>query len=100
MYEFKPLAPLHNPPGVFGMEAARRRLPDLPHVAVFDRAFFYDLPAAAATYAIDRDVAEPWHVRRHGFHGVSHVILGCRVRNIFAVQRATTGGAACLLPPS
>ena len=49
-----------------------RRLPDLPHVAVFDTAFFHDLPPAAATYAIDRDIAERWHIRRYGFHGTSH----------------------------
>jgi acetate kinase len=67
-----PLAPLHNPPAVHGIEVARRILPDLPHVAVFDTAFFHDLPAAAATYAIDRDVAAQWHIRRYGFHGTSH----------------------------
>jgi len=67
-----PLAPLHNPPALLGIEVARRVLPDLPHVAVFDTAFFHDLPAAAATYAIDREVAAQWHVRRYGFHGTSH----------------------------
>ncbi|MDQ2637263.1 MAG: acetate kinase [Actinomycetota bacterium] len=72
MRELSPLAPLHNPPGVLGMEVARKILPDLPHIAVFDTAFFHDLPAAAATYAIDRDVAEQWHIRRYGFHGTSH----------------------------
>lgn len=67
-----PLAPLHNPPAVLGIREARKAFPDLPHVAVFDTAFFHDLPAAAATYAIDRDVAEKWHIRRYGFHGTSH----------------------------
>ena len=38
------LAPLHNPPGLAGFEAARAMLPDVPHVAVFDTAFFADLP--------------------------------------------------------
>jgi acetate kinase len=66
------LAPLHNPPALLGIEVARRVLPELPHVAVFDTAFFHDLPAAAATYAIDREVAAQWHVRRYGFHGTSH----------------------------
>ena len=46
----RPLAPLHNPPAVLGIEVARKVLPDLPHVAVFDTAFFHDLPAAASTY--------------------------------------------------
>lgn len=70
--ELAPLAPLHNPPAILGIEVARRALPDVPHVAVFDTAFFHDLPAAAATYAIDRDVASRWHIRRYGFHGTSH----------------------------
>lgn len=72
MRELAPLAPLHNPPVVLGMEVARKILPDLPHIAVFDTAFFHDLPAAAATYAIDREIAEQWHIRRYGFHGTSH----------------------------
>jgi len=70
--ELAPLAPLHNPSAVLGIEVARKVLPDLPHVAVFDTAFFHDLPAAAATYAIDRDLAARWKIRRYGFHGTSH----------------------------
>jgi acetate kinase len=66
------LAPLHNPPAIQGIEVARKMLPNVPHVAVFDTAFFHDLPAAAATYAIDRELAQKWHVRRYGFHGTSH----------------------------
>ncbi|BBY49786.1 acetate kinase [Mycolicibacterium arabiense] len=67
-----PLAPLHNPPAITGIEVARELLPDLPHVAVFDTAFFHDLPDSASAYAIDRDVAAQWHIRRYGFHGTSH----------------------------
>ena len=70
--ELAPLAPLHNPPAVLGIEVARKVLPDLPHVAVFDTAFFHDLPAAAATYAMDRELASRWKIRRYGFHGTSH----------------------------
>jgi len=66
------LAPLHNPPAVQCIEVARTMLPAVPHVAVFDTAFFHNLPAAAATYAIDRELAEKWHIRRYGFHGTSH----------------------------
>jgi acetate kinase len=66
------LAPLHNPPALQGIEVARKMLPNVPHIAVFDTAFFHDLPAAAATYAIDRELAEKWHIRRYGFHGTSH----------------------------
>ncbi|KZS84920.1 acetate kinase [Mycobacterium persicum] len=70
--ELSALAPLHNPPAVLCIKVARTMLADVPHVAVFDTAFFHDLPAEAATYAIDRDLAQTWQIRRYGFHGTSH----------------------------
>ncbi|MDT5140399.1 MAG: acetate kinase [Mycobacterium sp.] len=70
--ELSPLAPLHNPAAVQGIEVARKLLPDVPQIAVFDTAFFHHLPAAAATYAIDRELADTWQIRRYGFHGTSH----------------------------
>jgi acetate kinase len=70
--ELSELAPLHNLPAVKGIEVARKLLPDVPHIAVFDTAFFHDLPPAAATYAIDCALAEQWQIRRYGFHGTSH----------------------------
>ena len=66
-----PLAPLHNPGAVSGIEAARERFA-VPHVAVFDTAFFTTLPEAASTYAIPRDLAQKYRIRRYGFHGTSH----------------------------
>ncbi len=66
-----PLAPLHNPGAVAGIEAARGQFP-VPHVAVFDTAFFTTLPPAAATYAIPADLARNHRIRRYGFHGTSH----------------------------
>lgn len=83
--ELAPLAPLHNPPAVLGIEVARKVLPDLPHVAVFDTAFFHDLPAAAATYAIDRDLAARWKIRRYGFHGTSHEFVSRRAAEFLDV---------------
>ena len=66
------LAPLHNPANATGIERAMVAFPGIPQVAVFDTAFFRDLPAAAATYAIDREVAKEHQIRRYGFHGTSH----------------------------
>jgi acetate kinase len=66
-----PLAPLHNPGGITGIEAAREKLPSVPHVAVFDTAFHATIPPAAATYAIDRELAARYDIRRFGFHGTS-----------------------------
>lgn len=70
--ELSNLAPLHNPPALKGIEVARRLLPEIPHIAVFDTGFFHDLPPAAATYAIDRELAQRYQIRRYGFHGTSH----------------------------
>jgi acetate kinase len=66
------LAPLHNPPAVQGIKVARKLLPDVAHIAVFDTAYFHNLPAAAATYAMNRELAERYRIRRYGFHGTSH----------------------------
>jgi acetate kinase len=65
------LAPLHNAPALRGIEAARRALPDVPHVAAFDTAFHATLPEEAATYAVPRRWREEWGIRRLGFHGLS-----------------------------
>lgn len=70
--ELNELAPLHNPPNLLGIRAARAALPDVPHVAVFDTAFHHTLPESAYTYAIDAGLASRYGVRRYGFHGTSH----------------------------
>jgi acetate kinase len=70
--ELSVLAPLHNPANLIGIRAARKALPDVPHVAVFDTAFHRTLAPDAYTYAIDADVAAKYGVRRYGFHGTSH----------------------------
>ena len=77
--ELSPLAPLHNPPGIAGIEAAMKALPDVPHVAVFDTAFFTTLPAEAYTYAISTEISQKYGVRRYGFHGTSHDFVSHRV---------------------
>jgi acetate kinase len=65
-------APLHNPPGLAGIRAARRVFPDVPHVAVFDTAFHAQLPPHAYTYAVPYALYLEKGVRRYGFHGPSH----------------------------
>ncbi|MFC3963382.1 acetate kinase [Nocardia jiangsuensis] len=73
------LAPLHNPANRTGIESARRLLPDVPQVAVFDTAFFHGLPPAARTYALDTATAERYGIRRYGFHGTSHEYVSGQV---------------------
>ena len=76
------LAPLHNPANLRGIRVARDLLPGLPHVAVFDTGFFHTLPAAAHTYAIDRETAREWDLRRYGFHGTSHEFVSRRTADV------------------
>lgn len=66
-----PLAPLHNPPGLAGIEMAKAAWPDVPQVAVFDTAFHQHIPPYAFTYAVPAKWREKG-VRRYGFHGTSH----------------------------
>lgn len=70
--EMVPLAPLHNPANLVGIEVARERRPDVPQVAVFDTAFHQSMPARAFHYALPRELYTEYHVRRYGFHGTSH----------------------------
>jgi acetate kinase len=76
------LAPLHNPANVIGIEVARKDFPAVPHVAVFDTGFFHSLPAAAASYAMDHDIATHYGIRRYGFHGTSHEYVSGEVATL------------------
>jgi acetate kinase len=67
-----PLAPLHNPHNLLGIEVARKRFPDAHQVAVFDTAFHQTLPPHSFHYALPYEFYTEHHVRRYGFHGTSH----------------------------
>ncbi|WP_432558762.1 acetate/propionate family kinase [Granulicoccus sp. GXG6511] len=67
-----PLAPLHNPANIAGVEAARAALPDIPQVGVFDTAFHQTMPPVAYRYAVPTEWYADLGVRRYGFHGTSH----------------------------
>jgi acetate kinase len=72
------LAPLHNPAHVSGIKAAQHAFPGVPHVAIFDTSFHQTLPPAAYTYAIDREIAAKYAIRRYGAHGTSHLYVSRR----------------------
>ena len=65
------LAPLHNAPALRALDEARRVLPSVPHVGVFDTAFHATMPEEAYTYALPRRWREELGIRRYGFHGLS-----------------------------
>lgn len=73
-----PLAPLHNPANITGIEACQKVMPGVPMVAVFDTAFHQTMPIRAFLYAIPYEYYEKDHVRRYGFHGTSHLYVSRR----------------------
>ncbi|WP_295414091.1 acetate kinase, partial [uncultured Thiodictyon sp.] len=73
-----PLAPLHNPANLDGIEVARTLFPGVPSVAVFDTAFHQTMPSATYRYAIPEYLYLKHRVRRYGFHGTSHQYVGER----------------------
>jgi len=89
------LAPLHNPPALAVLGVIRRRYPGVPMVAVFDTAFFSDLPEVARRYA----VPEAWFragVHRYGFHGIAHRYLGARLAELEDGSRPAPARAVTL----
>ena len=82
MRECIPLAPLHNPAGITGIEACQKVLPNVPMVGVFDTAFHQTLPKKAYLYALPYEYYEKYGIRKYGFHGTSHRFVSKRVAEI------------------
>lgn len=76
--ECVPLAPLHNPANLMGIEAMMEVLPDVPQVGVFDTAFHQTMPDYAYMYGIPYHYYESYRIRRYGFHGTSHYYVANR----------------------
>lgn len=76
------LAPLHLPPSLAVMEAVEGRLAGVPSVAVFDTAFFRDLPDVARRYAVPSRWLDEQGVQRYGFHGIAHADMSERLRGL------------------
>ena len=77
-----PLAPLHNPAHLIGIDATVRLFPELPQVAVFDTAFHQTMPPHAYRYAIPKFLYTEHNVRRYGFHGTSHAYVSDRASEL------------------
>ena len=71
-----PLAPLHNPPNMDGIEAAEKNFGDTPNIAVFDTAFHQSMPPEAYLYAVPYELYTKYGIRKYGFHGTSHAYVG------------------------
>lgn len=83
-----PLAPLHNPANLAGVEAARSAWPDVAQVAVFDTAFHRTLPPRAYRYAVPGEWYHDHGVRRYGFHGTSHDFVSKRAAAVLGRDRS------------
>lgn len=80
--DMSPLAPLHNPAHIVGIEATAQLYPDLPQVAVFDTAFHQSMPEKAYRYALPQALYHEHGIRRYGFHGTSHAYVSERASTL------------------
>lgn len=84
--ECYPLAPLHNPVNIAGIEAVKEIMPNVPQVGVFDTAFHQTMPAYAYMYGLPYEMYEKYDVRRYGFHGTSHRYVSRRACDFLGVD--------------
>ena len=85
--EYIPLAPLHNPANITGIEAMMCALPGVPNVGVFDTAFHATMPMESYLYAVPYEWYEQHHVRRYGFHGTSHRFVAERAAQLLGIAK-------------
>ncbi|MGC9003086.1 MAG: acetate/propionate family kinase [bacterium] len=95
------LAPLHNPPNLTGIRAAKALLPNVPHIAVFDTAFHSTMPPRAYIYALPYEFYERYRIRRYGFHGTSHYYVSRRaiqyLKENFSIEPSQSKVITCHL---
>jgi len=77
-----PLAPLHNPANLEGIEILYNKYPQIPQIAVFDTAFHQTMPEYSYLYPLPYELSRELHIRRYGFHGTSHNYVAKEVATI------------------
>jgi acetate kinase len=95
--KYADLAPLHNPPNLAGIRAAGRRLPNVPQIACFDTAFHMTIPRVAYMYGLPYDLYERYHIRRYGFHGISHRYVARRAAAMMGRGKYELNAITCHL---
>jgi acetate kinase len=95
--KFSELAPLHNSPNLIGIRACQGKLPDIRHVACFDTAFHATLDEVAYMYALPYEFYERHHIRRYGFHGVSHRYVARRAAAVLGRGKYEINAITCHL---
>ena len=102
-----PLAPLHNPSNLIGIEIAGSVFPNALQIAVFDTAFHHTLPMKAFLYAIPFEMYQKERIRRYGFHGTSHeyvaekaaAYMGRPLEELNLITIQIAAHANCSFPP-
>ncbi|WP_419764086.1 MAG: acetate/propionate family kinase [Arcobacter sp.] len=89
MKKLIPLAPLHNPANILGMEICQELMPGKPNVAVFDTAFHQTMPDYAYMYALPYDQYSKHGIRKYGFHGTSHYFVSNEARQMLDKKHNT-----------
>jgi len=101
-----PLAPLHNPANILGIEIMMALAPKVPNVAVFDTSFHQSMPEHAYLYALPEHLYKEEQIRRYGFHGTSHHYVAQKVANTLGQPLSTlnlitlhlgNGASACAI---
>lgn len=98
-----PLAPLHNPPNIIGIEACEKIMPGIKQVGVFDTAFHQTMPAEAYMYALPYEFYDKYKIRKYGFHGTSHLfvsqeaakVLGKKPEEVKVITCHIGNGGSC-----
>ncbi|WP_428024804.1 acetate/propionate family kinase [Arcobacter sp.] len=89
MKKLIPLAPLHNPANILGMEICQELMSGKPNVAVFDTAFHQTMPDYAYMYALPYDQYTKHGIRKYGFHGTSHYYVSNEARQMLDKKHNT-----------
>lgn len=95
--QYAPIAPLHNPVNLAGIEATEELLPDTPQVAVFDTAFHQTMPPRAFLYALPYELYEAYGIRKYGFHGISHEFVATEAAELLEVPFEESAFVTCHL---
>ena len=91
------LGPLHNPANLTGIEACEKKMKGVPNVAVFDTGFHMTMPAESYMYAIPRQLAKKYGLRKYGFHGTSHKYVTETASKVFKKPLAKLNIITCHL---
>jgi len=91
------LAPLHNPPNLAGIRAAKKMMGETPQIACFDTAFHQTIPPVAFLYALPYNIYEQFKIRKYGFHGISHRYVARRAAELLGKGKYDVNLITCHL---